>query len=156
MYNFVDTNGYAEGTALPSEALKINGAYLENKVTGYRTLYVKGREMLAPDIETYETGVRDGSTLQSKRFPARTITVGYQLIASSAEAFRAAFNALNAALDVEEAELIFADEPDKFFIGTPSGRGDVPEGETPSPGSLTSSAWIPSSILCRSTRRHRP
>lgn len=56
MYNFVDTNGYAEGTALPSEALKINGAYLENKVTGYRTLYVKGREMLAPDIETYETG----------------------------------------------------------------------------------------------------
>lgn len=128
MYNFVDTNGYAEGTSLPSEALKINGAYLENTVTGYRTLYVKGREMLAPDIETYETGVRDGSTLQSKRFPARTITVGYQLIASSAEAFRAAFNALNAALDVEEAELIFADEPDKFFIGTPFGRGDVPTG----------------------------
>lgn len=128
MYNFVDTNGYAEGTSLPSEALKINGVYLENKVTGYRTLYVKGREMLAPDIETYETGVRDGSTLQSKRFPARTITVGYQLIASSAEAFRAAFNALNAALDVEEAELIFADEPDKFFIGTPFGRGDVPAG----------------------------
>ena len=128
MYNFVDTNGYAEGTALPSEALKINRAYLENKVTGYRTLYVKGREMLAPDIETYETGVRDGSTLQSKRFPARTITVGYQLIASSAEAFRAAFNALNAALDVEEAELIFADELDKFFIGTPFGRGDVPVG----------------------------
>lgn len=128
MYNFVDTNGYAEGTALPSEALKINGAYLENTVTGYRTLYVKGREMLAPDIETYETGVRDGSTLQSKRFPARTIAVGYQLIASSAEAFRAAFNALNAALDVEEAELIFADEPDKFFIGTPFGRGDVPAG----------------------------
>lgn len=128
MYNFVDTNGYAEGTALPSEALKINGAYLEHTVTGYRTLYVKGREMLAPDIETYETRVRDGSTLQSKRFPARTITVGYQLIASSAEAFRAAFNALNAALDVEEAELIFADELDKFFIGTPSGRGDVPEG----------------------------
>lgn len=128
MYNFVDTNGYAEGTSLPSEALKINGAYLEHTVTGYRTLYVKGREMLAPDIETYETGVRDGSTLQSKRFPARTITVGYQLIASSAEAFRAAFNALNAALDVEEAELIFADEPDKFFIGTPFGRGDVPAG----------------------------
>lgn len=128
MYNFVDTNGYAEGTALPSEALKINGAYLENKVTGYRTLYVKGREMLAPDIETYETGVRDGSTLQSKRFPARTITVGYQLIASSAEAFRAAFNALNAALDAEEAELIFADELDKFFIGTPFDRGDVPAG----------------------------
>lgn len=128
MYNFVDTNGYAEGTALPAEALKINGAYLENKVTGYRTLYVKGREMLAPDIETYETGVRDGSTLQSKRFPARIITVGYQLIASSAEAFRAAFNALNAALDVEEAELIFADELDKFFIGTPFDRGDVPAG----------------------------
>ena len=128
MYNFVDTNGYAESTSLPSEALKINGAYLEHTVTGYRTLYVKGREMLAPDIETYETGVRDGATLQSKRFPARTITVGYQLIASSAEAFRAAFRVLNAALNVEEAELIFADEPDKFFIGTPSGRGDVPAG----------------------------
>lgn len=128
MYNFVDTNGYAEGTSLPSEALKVNGVYLENTVAGYRTLYVKGREMLAPDTKTYETGIRDGSALQSKRFPARTITVGYQLIASSAEAFRSAFNALNAALNVEEAELIFADEPDKFFIGTPFGCGDVPAG----------------------------
>ena len=146
MYNFVDTNGCAEGTSLPSEALKINGAYLENTVTGYRTLYVKGREMLAPDIETYETGVRDGSTLQSKRFPARTITVGYQLIASSAEAFRAAFNALNAALDVEEAELIFADEPDKFFIGTPFGRGDVPTGRNAITGEFD--------ILCADTFKY--
>lgn len=129
MYEFRDiTAKVSEGNILPSEALMINGEYIENLIPGYRTLSVSGREALSPELETYETGIRDGSTLQNKRYPARIITVTYQLIAESNEAFREAYNQLGGILNVEEAELIFADEPDKFFKGTPSAIGAVPPG----------------------------
>lgn len=129
MYNFIDVIENSEGTFLPSEALKINGEYIENMIPGYRTLTVAGREALAPEVYTFETGIRDGSGLSSKRYPARTITVTYQLIAESNEAFRAAYNALGGILDVVDAELIFLDEPDKYFTGTFSYMGEVEPGK---------------------------
>lgn len=128
MYNFRDVNEASDGFVLPSEALKINNEYIENQITGYRTLNVKGREALSPDVITYETGVRDGSRIQSKRYPERVITVTYQLIAETNEAFREAYNKLAAILNVQDAELIFNDEQDKFFIGTPCIIGDVTPG----------------------------
>ena len=129
MYNFIDTNEVSEGAFLPSEALQINGEYIENMINGYKTLNVSGREALSPEIEYFETGVRDGSTMQSRRYPARTIIVTYQLVAESNEAFREAYNKLGGILNVENAELIFNDEPDKFFTGTPSSIGEVPPGK---------------------------
>lgn len=137
MYNFIDVNGIQPGNVLPGEALKINGVYIENKITGYRTLSVSGREALSPELQTYETGARDGSTLQSKRFPARVITVQFGLISTSNSAFRAAFNRLGEILNVENAELIFADEPDKFFVGTPSGVSDIEPGRNAVIGEFT-------------------
>lgn len=128
MYNFIDVNEASESVVLPSEALKINGEYIENQIVGYRTLHVSGREALSPELSTYETGVRDGSVLKSKRFPARTIIVTYQIVAESSEAFREAYNQLAAILNVEDAELIFNDELDKFFVGTPSYIGEVEPG----------------------------
>ena len=56
--------------------------------------------------------------LNYKRYPVRTITVGYQLLTASAENFRKAYNVLMDILSVEDSELIFADEPDKYFTGT--------------------------------------
>lgn len=45
MYEFVDTIAIPEGSALlPSEALQINGEYIENMIDGYRTLTVSGRK----------------------------------------------------------------------------------------------------------------
>lgn len=129
MYNFVDVIETSESAVLPSEALKINGEYIENQISGYRTLNVAGREALSPELLTYETGVRDGSTLKNRRFPARTIIVTYQIRAESNEAFRAAYNKLAQILNVEDAELIFDDEPDKFFVGTPSYIGEVEPGK---------------------------
>ena len=129
MYEFRDTTATgSEGNILPSEALMINGEYIEHMIPGYRTLSVSGREALSPELETFETGVRDGSTLKNRRYPARIITVQYQLIAESNEAFRQAYNQLGGILNIEEAELIFNDEPDKFFRGTPSDIGAVPPG----------------------------
>jgi predicted phage tail component-like protein len=119
MYNFVDVNEASEDVVLPSEALQINGEYIENLISGYRTLNVVGREALSMDVESQSTGVRDGSKLKNKRYPERIIIVTYQIIAESNEAFREAYNQLGKILDVENAELIFNDEPDKFFVGTP-------------------------------------
>ena len=128
MYNFVDTIGYSEGALLPSESLQINGEYIENQIAGYRTLAVSGREALSPDVMSYTSGTRDGSTLQYKRYPERIITVKYQLIAASNEEFRSAYNKLGQILDVQNAQLIFNDETDKYFIGTPCTIGEVEAG----------------------------
>ena len=128
MYNFIDTTEVSEVASLPSEALQINGQYIENLIQGYRTLNVTGREALSAEVDYFETGVRDGSQLRSRRYPARIITVSYQLIAESSEAFREAYNQLGRLLNVEDAELIFNDEPDKFYIGTPGTIGAVSPG----------------------------
>lgn len=128
MYYFSDTTGQAASPSLPAEALKLNGTYLEEAVTGYRTLYVTGRELLAPEVTLTEVGARDGTLFRRRRYPERVITVGYQLIATTDAGFRTAFNQLCRLLDVEEAQLIFADEPDKYFIGTPSEVGEIDPG----------------------------
>ena len=128
MYDFRDIGETVDSAFLPSEALQINGEYIENLVEGYRTLAVSGRESLSPEIDTFETGIRDGSQIKSKRYPERTIVVKYQLIAATNEAFREAYNTLGAVLNVTEAQLIFADEPDKYFTGTPSAIGEVDPG----------------------------
>jgi predicted phage tail component-like protein len=128
MYNFIDVNEVSENILLPSEALMLNGEFIENLIPGYKTLQVIGREALSAELSTFETGSRDGVGLAYKKYPARYITVRYQLIAESSEAFRNAFNQLAAILNVEEAELIFNDEPDKFFVGTPEEIGEVPGG----------------------------
>lgn len=128
MYNFIDVNETSGGVSLPSEALKINGEYIENQITGYRTLTVTGREALSPEVSFFDTGNRDGSTLKGKRYPARILKIKYQLAAKTSEEFREAYNKLASILDVTDAELIFDDEPDKFFKGTPSMIGEVTPG----------------------------
>lgn len=128
MYNFIDTTEASGVNVLPSEAFRINGEYIENAIPGYRTLSVSGREGLAPELSSYETGIRDGATLKGKRYPARTIIVKYQLIAENNGAFREKYNQLAGMLDVENAEIIFNDEADKYFVGTPSSIGPVEPG----------------------------
>lgn len=128
LYEFKDTIDVSEGITLPSEAMQINGEYIENVIVGYRTLQVSGRESLAPELDLLETA-QDGARLKNKRYPARTITVKYQLCTESPEAFRQAYNDLGRILNCTDAELIFADEQDKYFIGTPYKLGEVPAGK---------------------------
>lgn len=128
MYSFVDVNASAKESDLPAEAMKYNGVYLENEIPGYRTLHVSGRELMGADVQEEEIGLLDGAKYYGKKYQTRTITVTYQLIASSDTAFRAAYNKMNALLSGEQVQIIFNDEPDKYFIGTKTGNTD------PSPG----------------------
>ena len=137
MYKFVDTTERQEEQILPSEALNFNGVYFENVISRYRTLYVSGRELIESEITDLDTDTMNGSRYRRRRYKPRTITVGYQLIAKSNEAFREAYNKLNSLLDAEEAKLIFLDEPDKYYVGTKVDAGDVPAGRNAITAELT-------------------
>lgn len=129
LYTFKDTIAAPAGSSdLPAEALAINGTYIENIVDGYRTLNVSGRETMAQEVKEAEVGKHDGAFFQYRRYPTRDIVVTYQILADSDTAYREAFIKLNSMLNFEEGQLIFNDEPDKYFIGTPT------EVETPEPG----------------------
>ena len=128
MYEFLDTNGHAVANVLPAEAVSINGAYLEDMVDGYRTLYVKGRESLGASLTTYAVGSADGERVKNSRYPARTLTVGFQLLCDNDEDFRLRFTQLNNLLSIGEADFIFNDEKDKYFTGYPIMDANVEAG----------------------------
>ena len=130
-YQFVDTVRQTEmvGESMPDEAIRINGKWLENEVSGYRTLHVSGRELISTEINTNTIAGMNGEIFLNSRIPARVITVRYLLAAKSNYAFREAFNQLSRLLQPTQVEVVFADEPDKYFIGTKS------EIENPEPGS---------------------
>lgn len=119
MYSYEDTEAVVtpQTPSLPAEAVSINGTYLENIIDGYRTLYVKGRESLGINLNTYSVGTADGERVKGRRYPARTLTVGFQLLCPTDEEFRLRFNQLNNILSLDEADFIFNDETDKFFTG---------------------------------------
>lgn len=135
-YQFRDINENITAVPVPAEAMQVNGTCLEAEIAGYRTLYAKGREALSPELETLEIGTRDGSIRKGRRYPARIITVGYQLMAENDAAFREAYNKLGRFLNVDDAEIIFNDEQDKFFIGTPTLIGEVDPGRNSVEGEI--------------------
>lgn len=52
LYDFIDTVPVTDTTetekVYPSEAVTINGKYLEDLIDGYQTLFTTGRELIAP------------------------------------------------------------------------------------------------------------
>lgn len=137
MYEFRDVTETGAESWLPSEAVAINGEYIEDKLDGYRTLYTKGREALKLELDTVDVGSMDGTKVKSSRYPEREITIGFQLVCETAEGYREAWNELNRILNVKDAQFIFNDEDDKFFTGTPYIEGDVDEGRNAVTGEWT-------------------
>lgn len=129
LYKFIDTTEYQDEIILPSEAMNFNSVFLEQEVEGYRTLYVSGRESLAPELNFYDSGVKHGKKVKSRTFSERTITVGYQLMSPTAFDFRQAYNKMAQILNVSSAKMIFSDEPDKYFIGTLTSMGEIDPGK---------------------------
>lgn len=142
MYQFRDVLEVGTGRSLPSEAVMINGEYIEDEnssiyIKGYRTLYTKGRENLKKTITAEEIGSMDGTKVTSTKYPEREIIVGFQLIAEDSETFRTAFNDLNKILDGEEAQFIFHDEEEVYFTGTPYMELDAETGRNAITGEWT-------------------
>lgn len=80
----------------------------------------------------------DGSKLIGKWIASRTLVVGYQLIAKTAEEFRGSYNVLLGKLRAgTDAKIIFADEPDKYFIGTVESLSEPKAGRNAVTGEIT-------------------
>ena len=138
-YVFHDTVADASVVSAPrpAEAVSFNGHWLDDDVPGFRTLYVSGREAYGQEITSALIGDAVGEDYITRHYPPRMITVGYLLKASTAEAFRNAYNELNRLLNAEQAQLIFNDETDKYFIGTPSGVIEPEPGRNTVTGEIT-------------------
>lgn len=138
MYKFRDvTDQGAAERILPSEALRINGEWLEDIVPGYRTLYTTGRGTFTAALETEAVGSADGEVIKSRRYPAREIVVTYLLCGKTSAELQARFGLLSEALAVRDAELVFNDEQEKYYTGTPSGMDEPSEGALVTTGSFT-------------------
>ena len=129
IYRFIDTADRTPRADIPAEALNINGKYLEDVVPGYRTLSVAGRESMSAEVNTLDAGRANGVQYNYRRYPERVITITYQILSDTSEDFRRAFNALGGALNCEQVKLIFNDELDKYFIGTPGEIGEIEPGK---------------------------
>lgn len=127
-YAFCDTIETPAEVGLPAEAVCFGGIWLDEAVPGFRTLQVEGRELLGADIETYDVGDEYGEYFRSRKYNSREIRVTFQLIAETDSDFRNAFNTLNGYLRPKQAQLIFNDEQDKYFIATSANVGEPDPG----------------------------
>lgn len=112
---------------LPSEAMTFNGVTIEKVIPEYQTLQVMGRELMGQTLDTIKVGQQDGERIQGHSIPPREITIKYQINADSPERFRAIFYELNQILSGVDNKFYFADDPEKYFIGTLE-EASVPDG----------------------------
>ena len=113
--------------SLPSEAMTFNGVTIEKVIPEYQTLQVTGREVMGQTLDTLKVGQQDGERIQGHSIPPREITVKYQINADSPERFRAIFYELNQILSGVDNKFYFADDPEKYFVGTLE-EASVPDG----------------------------
>lgn len=129
LYGFRDTTDHTPiEKQLPKEAMNFNGFFLENRIDGYRTISVGGRELFANEATIDNVGTRNGGKYRRSRLPIRTIEVTYYLECETAEKFRESFNKMNQLLSSHEVQIWFNDEPDKYYIATRSEVESVPQG----------------------------
>ena len=102
-----------------SQKMKVNGTYLEDLIPGYQTLEVKGREDVDMDISSMKVTRVDGERFQYKRKKARTLQVKYMIRGMGPDDFEQKYDRLKAAMKVSEAQLIFDDDPGRYWLGTP-------------------------------------
>ena len=139
MYEFRDLTPVETGTVkgrMP-ESISFNGVWIEDEIPEFIVTGTTGRELTEAELDTFEVGFSNGSKFRKKRYPARKIVVHYMMGAQTDHDFRQAYNKLNALLDPEQAQLIFADEPDKYFIASKTENSAVEPGKNFVTGEIT-------------------
>lgn len=121
MYDFVDTTQQAASSSvsLVSEAISLDGEYIENHIEGYKTLTVSGRESLEYNVSDADrpTGM-DGKEYYGKSMPERNLVIKFMLQANTAAAFMTQYRALKKFCSGEKRIIRFADEPNTHYTGT--------------------------------------
>ena len=110
---------------ITSKSMKINDEYIESLIEGYTTIDATGREMLEAEQETTEIGHTDGSVFEYMRYTERTIEVSFVIEGKTREELLLKLRQLSGILNVTNAEFVFNDEPDVYYVGTIDGEPDV-------------------------------
>lgn len=120
MYKFCDTTKTNKRERfIPSEAVSINGVFLENVIDGYRTLHVSGRDDFALELNTQKLPTDLGTRLKSREYPPREFTVTFQLLSNNAIEFRNKISMLQKKLVLHESvQIVFNDDTGFFYTGT--------------------------------------
>ena len=98
--------------------IKYDGVTINDQIRGFKVKSVTGRELLGAEIKERERPVLPGADFISRNYPTREIKVVFQIQAPTEEAYRIRFNKLNSLLNKKEAQVIFSDEVDKYFIAS--------------------------------------
>lgn len=106
-----------ERTDLAADAVKVNGVYIEDAITGFTTINSQGRETLTREIVT-NSYKADGSVVDYSRYPEREITINFIIESDSNTTFRDKYTTLLGILDGEDVDIQFNDDIDKFLTGT--------------------------------------
>lgn len=116
-YDFQDLNEFfIDKVWIPSSAMFYDGILLEDKIEGYQTLSVNGREMLSLDVQT--DNVLNGVLINSQRLNSRTLTIKYKLECKTAEEVQEKYKLLMQLLYREKnVEIKFYDEAEWSYYG---------------------------------------
>lgn len=106
-----------ERTDLSRDSVCVNGLWLEDIIKGFHILSSTGREVLTKEIITNQYR-RDGSVPDHTRFPERIINVKFILDGQNSTDFRDNCTDLYRLLNIEDVDIQFNDEFDKFYTGS--------------------------------------
>ena len=149
-YDFSDLSKHGiSPRGLPNEAMLIKlttGEWqsIEEKIDGYETLTVSGRELVAPKVSWSNPTGSDGGFVTADQHEQRAITVKYRLNARSDREFRDKFTQLNNILSNKKLlTFMFNDDPNWYWEGTLTAAETVPAGSNDVTASFTMTCPYP-------------
>lgn len=138
-------DSYYNNLPLPSNAVQVNGAYLERTIAGYRTWSVSGRDSMEVDVDELSNEYDDGSKYEKKKDKTRTLVIKYALFADTKSEYIAKSDKLNGVLHQESLKLIFHDEQNVYYTGVTT---SIDPGEVDASGSYASGVVGEITIYC--------
>lgn len=104
--------------------VKINSKSLCDEI-GLKIISIKGREQLSKEHDYTDIKGVHGAKNYSSSYPVREIEIRYQMLRTANQAYRIAHSRLNGFLDQDDMQLIFNDEPDKYFVASKAECSDA-------------------------------
>ncbi len=104
-------------------SMNFNGTALDTYITNLVIEDVEGRDSLSSEVSEYVYTRNDGARFQYRRHEPKDLTVHYAVVSNSNTGQRSTLTTLRKILmgpGTENAKIIFADEPDKYWVGTVS------------------------------------